>query len=273
MILQRILARAGYEVDCASNGEEAIRKATATPYDLVLLDLYMQPVHGLQVLEAVKRLDEDTVVFILTAHGSLDSAVQALRLGAYDYLFKPATAEALRSRVEAGLGHRRQLLQRRRLLAQVETMRQLLSEDAPDASPAPAREVDTRFVRSGDLVIDRTHRSATLFGRSVDLTSTEFEVLVCLAQAAPEPRSARDLVRAALGYEAEECDARNIIKWHIHQLRSKIEPDQDQPRYILTVRYRGYLWAGGAEPRAWAVQPPLGLACEQVACEAAADRL
>jgi DNA-binding response OmpR family regulator len=243
-ILQRILERAGWQADTAGSGEEAIRKAAAIRYDLILLDLYMEPMPGLQVLEKIRRTDPDIVGIILTAHGSMDSAVKALRLGAFDYLFKPATPEAIQSRVEAGLRFRRQMVRRRRLVAQVDALQQILEDIDAEAASSPAREADSRFLRAGELLIDRAHRSVTIGGRAADLTSAEFDVLTCLMDAAPEPVAATELVRSALGYEAEESEARNIIKWHIHHLRSKIEPRPARPQYVITVRYRGYQWGG-----------------------------
>jgi DNA-binding response OmpR family regulator len=246
-ILQRILERAGWQTDTAASGEEAIRKAAAIGYDLILLDLYMEPLPGLQVLEAIRRADPDIVGIILTAHGSMESAVEALRLGAFDYLFKPATPETIQSRVEAGLRFRRQMVRRRRLVAQVDALQQILADiDAEEAS-SPGREADSRFLRAGELLIDRAHRSVTIGGSAAELTSAEFDVLTCLMDAAPEPVAATELVRSALGYEAEESEARNIIKWHIHHLRSKIEPRPDRPLYVITVRYRGYQWGGRLE--------------------------
>jgi DNA-binding response OmpR family regulator len=244
-ILSRTLSRAGWSPETAANGAEAIEKIAAGRYDVVLLDLYMEPIDGMTVLERIREKDADTIVIILTAHGSLESAVEALRLGAYDYLFKPATPKAILSRVEDGLRRRQQALQKEKLLSQLDSLKTMLadldSEEDQQADPS----ITSRFLRSGDLLIDRSHRTATLGGKLLDLTTTEFDILYCLVESSPELRTPQELVTLALGYEAEESEARNIIKWHIHQLRNKIEPDKDKPKYIITVRYKGYFWAGG----------------------------
>lgn len=243
-ILCRTLARSGWDPETACDGEEAITKISLELYDLVLLDLHMQPIDGLGVLEEIRKVDPDTVVIILTAHGSLDSAVEALRLGAYDYLFKPAAPDTIRNRVSEGLQYRQQALQRRRLLSQIDTLKTLLADLDESEGVSPPTGSSDRFLRSRDLVIDRAHRTAILGGSLLDLTTTEFDVLVRLVENSPTPVSPSVLVRYSLGYEVEEREARDIIKWHIHQLRSKIEPAKDKPQYIVTVRYKGYLWAG-----------------------------
>lgn len=243
-ILNRTLSRKGWNSDTAVDGEDAIVKLAQNGYDLVLLDLYMEPVDGLQVLEEIRNIDPEIVVIILTAHGSMESAVKALRLGAYDYLFKPATPETIQLRVSEGLRRREQILNRRRVLSQIESLKNTLVALDADGELQLSPETDTRFLRSSDLIIDRSHRTASMGDKLLDLTTAEFDILVCLVGASPQAQSPQQLVRQALGYEIEDSEARSIVKWHIHQLRSKIEPNQKKPRYILTVRYKGYLWAG-----------------------------
>lgn len=243
-VLERALRHEGYLLDVAASGAEALRKlANGPPYDLLLLDLQMEPIGGLQVLQAAKERDPDLVAIILTAHGTMESAVEALRLGAFDYLFKPAMPETIRQRVGEGLRRRQQGLQRRRLLAQIDGLRQTLSEldNAAEFTAPPL--IPQRFIRSGSLVIDTHHRAATLADRLLDLTTAEFDLLLCLVKAAPKPLAPRQLVNLALGYDCEDQEAREIIKWHIHHLRRKVEPDSAQPCYIITVRHQGYLWS------------------------------
>ncbi len=244
LILERALRHEGYDLDIAANGAEALQKLAGAncPYDLLLLDLQMEPVDGLQVLQAAREQDPDLAVIILTAHSTVDSAIEALRRNAFDYLLKPALPETIRRRVHAGLQQRRRALQQRQLMGQVETFRRILVELDDDDSLPASRLAHTRFIRSGNLVIDSHHRTATLKGRLLELTTAEFETLLCLVKAAPNPLSPRQLVNCALGYNANESEARKVIKWHIHRLRRKIEPDR-KPHYIKTVRHKGYLWS------------------------------
>lgn len=241
-VLERTLRNQGYLLDAAANGSEAIEKIRRQRYDLLLLDLQMSPVNGIQVLDFLRKENADAVVIILTAHGTMESAVDALRLGAFDYLFKPATPEDIRQRVQDGLAQRQKNLRRQQLLGQIESLRQALVEMDEELAAPP--DEGKRFVRSGKLVIDQYHRAATLDGRALDLTTTELNLLARLVEAAPRPVAPRQLVNLALGYDAEEAEAGELIKWHIHHLRQKIEPDPSHPRYIKTVRYAGYLWSG-----------------------------
>ncbi len=245
--LKRALRHENYHIDTAANGAEALRKLAEAPlpYDLLLLDLNMEPVDGIQVLQAVRAQDPDIIVIILTAYASIESAVSALRLGAFDYLIKPTGPTAIRQCVSEGLQQRRKAIQRRQLLTQIETLRQTLNalETPPDLPASPA--VDARFIRSGNLIIDRHRRQAALDDRPLDLTTTEFDLLLCLVDAAPNPLSPRNLVNCVLGYDCDEREARETIKWHIHRLRRKIEPNPARPCYIKTVRHKGYLWSPG----------------------------
>lgn len=241
--LERALRREGYDLDMAADGKEALQKLIRQSYDLLLLDLHMGDVNGLQVLDMARRQDKDVIVIILTGHSSLESAVEALRLGAFDYLFKPTMPDVIRRRVREGLQQRQQALQRRHIQAQIDLLRQSLDEMEQGASVTRSVEADGRFLRSGPLTIDSHHRVATLNGRLLDLTTTEFDILVCLVDASPEALMPRQLLKCALGYESDEVEARDTAKWHIHHLRRKIEPDPHRPHYIKTVRYKGYFWS------------------------------
>jgi DNA-binding response OmpR family regulator len=244
-VIERALRRENYQLESAAGGAEALARLAEAPYDLMLLDLRMDGVDGLQVLEAARARDPDLAVIILTAYSSVDSAVAALRLGAFDYLYKPADPAAIRERVRAGLARRAEARRRNRVLGRVAALRDAL-DGLEGEEPAGAPAADARFVRAGGLVIDAGHRSATLDGRWLALSTSEFDLLAALVRAAPEPLGARDLARQALGVEATEVEARELVKWHVHNLRAKLEPDPRYPRYLLTVRYRGYLWAGDA---------------------------
>ncbi len=121
----------------------------------------------------------------------------------------------------------------RHLLAKIEHMSTSVNEIAPD-KPVPAGE---RFIRDGAIAIDVQHCSATLDGRELDLTTSEFDLLVRLVSAAPSPVLAVELV-SALGYRCTEA-AENIGQWHIHNLRKKVGTQR-----IKTLRGKGYVWVG-----------------------------
>ncbi len=243
-VLEKALSQDGYLLETAASGTEALQKASRTPFDLLLLDLNMKPVGGIQVLNAVYAQDPDIAVIILTAHSTIESAVEALRLGAFDYLFKPTTPDVIRQRVRDGLEHRKRTLHQRQLIGQIEGLRQTLGSLEEETATVGWTGDSARFVRTNRLVIDRHHRAATLDGTLLDLTTTEFDILLCLAQAAPRPVPPRELVGFAMSYDTDDSQASEVVKWHIHQLRRKVEPDPGKPRYIRTVRYKGYMWSG-----------------------------
>ena len=242
-ILERSLRNEGYLLDTAENGREAIFKLQSQTYDLILLDLQMEPIGGIEVFNAAREQDKDVIVIILTAHGSLDSSVDALRLGAFDYLFKPANPSAIRSRVRDGLDAHRKEQQRRRLVTQIDSLHQLLNELNDDNAVESRSSVNDRFLRSGTLVIDTHHQVAAFNDETLDLTTTGYNLLLCLVRNSPVALTPRELVNCGLGYDAEKSEAREIIKWHIHKLRRKIESDPSRPQHIRTVRYKGYLWS------------------------------
>jgi len=240
-VLREMLLRDGHLVEEAVNGDDAISKLAAIHYDIVLADLKMPPGSGLDILRSLRDQNKDSTVIIMTAYSTIESAIDALRLGAFDYLFKPFKSEEIRKRVQDALLHRRQLRQKESMDRQIESLRSLLTElNSTPNTPVNA----SRFLRSGSLIIDRYHRTATLLDNLLELTSAEFDVLVCLVEAAPNPVSPTEIVKKALGYEADEARAAESAKWYIHHLRRKIEVDEGKPRFITTVRYRGYLWSG-----------------------------
>lgn len=242
-ILERTLKEEDYVIRAVGSGAEALKEISTTSYDLLLLDLHMEPPGGLEVLNQARQQDPEIVVIILTAYSSVESAVEALRLGAFDYMFKPAKPEIIRQRVKEGLQHRRQALRRSTLLSQLDQLRQTLDALETGQEHVTPPRVDKRFIRAGQLTIDLFHRQATLADRLLDLTTTEYDLLLALVEASPEPLSPGQLATLAMGYECDDTEARNIIKWHIHHLRRKIEPEPGRPRYIKTKRHHGYFWS------------------------------
>ncbi len=243
-VLERALRKEKYTLDAATDGRQALAKIEGTPYDLVLLDLQMQPIPGMQVLEAIRRRSPDTAVIILTGHSTVSTAVDALRLGAFDYLFKPVMPDAIRRRVREGLAHREEEQRRTQVLQQVDELREALLALNTQSSQLQEARRSGRFRISGPLTIDTRQHAAILRGRPLDLTTAEYNILLSLIQHAPKEVSPRELVQQALEYDAGESESAEIVRYHIHQLRRKIEQDPQRPRLIRTIRYRGYLWSG-----------------------------
>lgn len=244
IVLERMLASEGYQIDTASNGAEAIERTLKVNYDLLLLDLFMEPVDGMQVFTSLRKHNTDTTVMILTARSSTSSAIEALRLGAFDYLQKPIGAEDLRKRVRECLRHHVEEQRRKLMLFKLEELRKTMGEMDGIPDEEDSHETDVQRIQSGGIQVDLAQRLTTLDGQLLDLTTTEFNMLMCLMDAAPQPLNQRKLVNSALNYDCEDSEAREITKWHIYQLRQKLEVDPSKPTLIRTVRFQGYMWSG-----------------------------
>ncbi len=253
LTLQTLLTRSGYSVAMAASGEEAVSLVKNQTFDLLLVDLKMPGVDGMQVVAVAREHAPDTAIIILTGHGSLETAIESLRHGVFDYLLKTTDPSQVVERVKAGLADRGQKLRQRALLDAVSNAVQELrgqgaaaaqaTEAAATASPVsgPPEVPAERAINVGDLQIDTWRQAATFAGRQLLLTPTEFRVLLCLAEQVGKMLTYTQIVRCAQGYEASEPEASELIKPHIYHLRQKLEPDPSTPRYLLNVRGKGYM--------------------------------
>jgi len=242
LTLSALLKRAGFEVTSAENGPEAVALLERQAFELMLVDLKMPGMDGMQVVAAARRRQSDLAIIVLTGHGSLETAVEGLHHGVFDYLLKTTEPAQVIERVKAGLQARAQRMRERTLLDVVGTAVQELrgTQNTAPADPG-ANAAGERAITVGALHLDTWRQEATLGGRTLALTPTEFRVLLCLAEHAGTMLSYAHLVRCAQGYDSDEIEAGELIKPHIHHLRQKLEPDPSAPRYILNVRGKGYL--------------------------------
>jgi len=212
------LRDAGYEVDLAHDGSTGLEQALAKTYDLVILDLTLPGVEGLEICRLLRARPPYPLILMLTARSSEVDRVLGLEIGADDYLTKPFSIRELLARVKA-------------LLRRME---------ARGTSPGLCPE-DERVIQGGPLVIDAEKRQVMLSGRDVSLTAKEFDLLFLFAC-----HPARVYTRAQLldliwgvGYEGYE----HTVNSHINRLRAKIEKNPAQPRYLLTAWGIGYKFA------------------------------
>jgi DNA-binding response OmpR family regulator len=247
--LSEELSQAGYTVLTAGGGEEALALLQRELVDLVLLDLKMGGISGLQVMGEIEKHPMPPVVIMLTAHASLDSAVGAMRRGGFDYLKKPCRPEDLLASVEKGLAKRREAIQRQQMIRLIEeTARQL---EAPTRSggavnlPAVRSPLASlpRFLEGRGLLLDREHETVTQAGKAVPLTQSEFQLLACLMENAGQPVSYSQLVTALHGDKGgdwEEWEERQAISTHLWRLRRKLGQDPGGRPYIVNMRGHGY---------------------------------
>jgi DNA-binding response OmpR family regulator len=204
------LERDGYAVVQARDGEEALRRFDEEQIDLVVLDVMLPRLDGLEVCKRL-RGESNVPIIMLTARGEELDKVLGLELGADDYITKPFSIREFRSRVRA-------LLRRA-------------------ASPHLAGERD-ELIERGELRIDVPRRTVEVRGEAVQLTFIEFEMLAVLAQSPGVVFSRRELLERLRG-GAEYREPRTIDV-HVRHLREKIEKDPGNPELILTMRGAGY---------------------------------
>ena len=200
----------GFSVTTAADGEGAVASARARPPDLVVLDLGLPGLDGLDVARALRRASPVPII-MLTARGEETDRVLGLELGADDYLVKPFSPRELLARVRAVL-RRAEGLQMER----------------------------ERFV-VGDVVVDTSRREVTVGDGVIELTATEFDLLVALARQPGRVFTRAQLLGAIHGVVVESYE--RTVDAHIKNIRRKLEPDPRQPRYLLTVHSVGYRFA------------------------------
>lgn len=256
LTMSDLLRRRGYEVTTAENGEAALALIHQRPFDLLLLDLKMPGLSGIDVARRARERQPDAAIMILTGHGSLDSALDSMHLGVFDYMLKTAGPPEVLERVAAALTQQQEARRRQQLLTTLQSVvGELGGGAAPQGDgPAPAvaghaAQPAESWVTVGDLQISTWNQTVRRGDQLLNLTPTEFRILVCLAQQAGQVMSYQQIVQCAQGYSADAIEAAELVKPHMYHLRQKIEPDPSNPRYILTVRGTGYLLtASPSEP-------------------------
>ncbi len=218
LFLSETLERDGYVVTSVGSGEEALNLLRDTSFDLAILDLRLGGrVDGQRILEAIRWRWPSTVVIILTAHGSLETAIAAIQESVDGYLLKPVRPEKLRQAVKDAYKRR-----------------QNLNKKVPNTE-------ERHIIQKDPFKVDLDRHEVTYNGNFLDLSSSDFTLFVHLITNAPQVLGPKELVRVVRDYEPDSMyEAREIIKWYIHRLRQKVEPDPSNPRYILNVRGVGY---------------------------------
>ena len=208
------LRQSGYGFTHAADGESGLDTLQSTAPDLVILDLMLPGIDGLEVCRRIKASHPAIAVLMLTAKGDPMDRIVGLEIGADDYLPKP--------------------FEPRELLARVRAVLRRGTEAAADHSVL-------KTMRFGSLEIDRDARIVTVAGKSCELTSYQFDLLVALAERAGRVLTRDQIMEAVRGRELEAFD--RSIDVHMGRIRSAIEVDAKEPKRILTVRGVGYVFA------------------------------
>lgn len=207
------LNRDGYRVITAYDGVEALRLARESRPNLIVLDLMLPGIDGLEVCRTLRN-ESDVPIIMLTAKTTDQDKLIGLGLGADDYVTKPFSPRELAARVRT-------------------VLRRLPGERGPEK------------IEYGTFTLDFLEREAFLAGRPLNLTKVEFKLLGVLVKEPGRVFSRGELIEKALGYDFEGFD--RTIDVHILNLRRKLEPDPRQPRYIKTVYGGGYKFVRGEQ--------------------------
>jgi len=243
--LARILQRAGLEVTTAASGQEGLAILAQHPCNLVYLDIRMPDMNGMEMLKAVHSEYPGIPVILFTAQPDLNSALEALRQGATDYLLKPLQPQTLIDRTLAILAQQEKERRKKEIQTKMEALQTELrnletnAPASPESAPSSADDRE-RFLACGKMTLDLYAHRLTIGARSVSIPPATFDYLVVLARHAPGVVDYQTLVAEAQGYQADFHEAQELVKWHIHHLRQAIEPEAHNPTILINVRGTGY---------------------------------
>ena len=206
------LEQDGMEVDCAFDGQEALDKAMATPYDMILLDVMLPKMDGFEVCQRIREFSNMPIV-MLTAKGDDMDKILGLEYGADDYITKPFNILEVKARIKA--------IMRR-------------------TTPQVVKEQKITEIKSGDFTINTENRRLFILDQEINVTSKEFDMLLLLVTNPGKVYSRDELLRAIWG-EDYPGDARTVDV-HIRRLREKIEPNASEPKYVHTKWGVGYYY-------------------------------
>jgi len=241
--LEEILRLEGYEVEAAGDGKSAVKALENGQFDLMLLDLKMQGMDGLEVLRFSTEHAPTCKVIMLTAHGSLESAIQALRQGAHDYILKPAKPEELIASVNKGISERQDSERKQLILAQMEASIHELR--GSEGTGTPVEVSRTVMVLGKNVKIDLERREIwTIEDDKIQLTPTEGKLMQVLLENRGKVLSHKDLVFLVQGYQTTDWEAPEIMRPLVSRLRRKLSQFEGGDDWIVNVRGTGYVFDG-----------------------------
>ena len=215
-LLDLHLSDLAYDVDLAFDGAAGWAQITKTAYDLIILDLMLPGIDGLEICRRIRAQPAYTAILMLTSKSAELDRVLGLEMGADDYVTKPFSIRELMARVKA-------------ILRRIDKLR---SDKAPDQAAV---------IRTGGLMIDPDRRQVSLNDKTVDLTAKEFDLLLHFARHAGRVFTRAQLLDKVWGYGHDGYE--HTVNSHINRLRAKIEKNPAQPEYVLTVWGIGYKFA------------------------------
>ena len=222
--LTDILKLEGYLVVSAPNGQAAVEHVRTHAVDLMVVDLKMPGMDGLEVIQVVNQSSPDTEIILLTAHGSIETAIQALRLRVHDYLLKPASPVQVLASVKKGLERR--------------------NRSVTSTSPNGAESTQEVYTLKDGTSVDLSRRQIKHKNKIEHLTPAEGRLLKVLMENEGKVFSHRDLVLLVQGYDTSAREAPEILRPLVSRLRHKLEAFPSLSEKVVSVRGTGYLYEG-----------------------------
>jgi DNA-binding response OmpR family regulator len=249
MTLAYLIQHAGYNVTQAHDGETALELLEQKTFHVVLTDIILGNVSGIDVLHAARHQLYRPEVILLTGHGSLDTAIDAVNEGAFAYLLKPCVDDKILSCIEGAAQRHtseRQIRDAAENLIKVLHHHTSRTTDSDARNPAPGTSPATastqEMVRVGELAIGKTRHEVTFQGKYILLTPIEYALLSYLAQHVGSVCGYQDIIQVTHQLDTNDADAQMLLGPHIRNLRKKLAP-----AYIITVRGAGYKLVAPAE--------------------------
>jgi DNA-binding response OmpR family regulator len=226
--LADILKLEGYNVTAVPNGQAAVEWVRTHPIDLMVVDLRMPGMDGLEVVQVVNQISPDTEIILLTAHSSTESAIQALRLRIHDYLTKPASPAQVLASVKKGLARRSTKLQAKSGIRDAVEMDETIKE----------------FRLKDGTLVDLSRRQIRSGKKLEHLTPAEGRLLRILMENEGKVFSHRELVLLVQGYDTSQREAPEILRPLVSRLRHKLESFPSLSERVASVRGTGYVYEG-----------------------------
>lgn len=249
-----ILRSVGHAVTQVFSGQQALSLLQQVPIDLMILEMHLPDMDGVELMRKATQLTPNLIVIILTAHATLENAIAAVKLNAVDYLRKPASSIQIMQSINRALRcqfpHLRPPHSAHTVTDVTDTLNQ---REMPASAKAASPFLSERYVCVPPVTLDFQKRRALVDDypqpRSAQLTEGEMDVLTSLVAHPNQVLSCSALVSKAWGYTINEEEAKSLIRPYIFRLRRKLEANRKEPLLIRTIRNRGYLFSGAAGQR------------------------
>lgn len=257
-VLALMIGKNGYHVTQAASGKRAVQllkeaERTGNTFDVVLTDIVLGDIDGVEVAKVARSKPDGPEVILLTGHGSLETAMGAIRSQAFDYLLKPCENEELLACIAAALQkHKERQQQHEKLdvLSKIEGMvtqnqeqhAERLADDPSQDGEYPHLATRNHHRHIGSLCIDTDRHTIWFDHKEVSVTPSEYRILECLSEFPGRAFSFAEIVQCMRGRQVEESEAREILRQHIRNLRQKIPRD-----YLENVYAVGYMLVNPAE--------------------------